>query len=461
LGNRKARVEAIKKAMAYADKATEKERLFIQISYASVIERDTQKSFRLRKELIEKFPKEKEAHYDLGWGFQFRGMYEQSIAEFLKALELDPNMGHAFNGLAYTYSDMGEYEKAVEYFQKYVAMYPEDANPVDSMAEQYLRMGRLDEALEKYLQALEMQTDLGSDFRIAYIYALKEDYPEAMKWIDLFIDHAPSAGIKAEGFLFRAIYDFMLGKKEQAFRDLEKGDEFADEVGNESRKGPLNFVRGCIYFDLGNFDLSKEYIQKMFDVTFSYYPESQVDKAWHNFFMGLTDVRAGRVVSAKASLETMMSYVPDLNPFQAYVTTVRSNWLQAEIWVAEGFPDKAIALLQNHEPGTVPALEVDYIGPYNIPMIRDTVARAYLKKGDVDGAIAVYEKKITFDPQSKERRLIHPKYHYLLGKLYEEKGEKAKAIEQYEVFLEFWKGADPDMPELGDAKKRLASLQSN
>jgi len=267
LGNRKARVEAIKKAMAYADKATEKERLFIQISYASVIERDTQKSFRLRKEFAEKFPKEKEVHYDLGWTYQFRGMYEESIAEFKKALELDPNMGHAFNGLAYTYSDMGEYEKAIEYFQKYIAMYPEDANPIDSMAEQYLRMGRLDEALEKYKQALEMRSDLGSAFRIAYIYALKEDYPEAMRWIDLFIDHSPSAGIKAEGFLFRAIYDFMLGKKEQAFRDLEKGDEFADEVGNEPRKGSLNFVRGCIYFDLGNFDLSREYIQKMFDVT--------------------------------------------------------------------------------------------------------------------------------------------------------------------------------------------------
>ena len=112
-------------------------------------------------------------------------------------------------------------------------------------------------------------------------------------------------------------------------------------------------------------------------------------------------------------------------------------------------------------PGTVPAIEVDYIGPYNIPMIRDTLARAYLKKGEIDGAIAVYEKKITFDPQSKERRLIHPKYHFLLGKLYEEKGEKAKAIEQYEVFLEFWKDADPDMPELGEAKKRLSSLQSN
>ena len=460
LGNREARVEAIKNAMEYSDKATEKERLYIQINYTFAVERDSQKAFRLQKEFAEKYPKEKEAHYDLGWYYQARGMYEESIAEFNKALELDPNMGHAFNGLAYSYSDMGEFEKAIEYFLKYIAMYPEDANPVDSLAEQYLRMGRLNEALEKYIQALEMQPDLGSDFRIAYIYALKEDYAEAMKWIDRFIDHAPSAGIKAEGFLFRAICDFMLGKNEQAFRDLEKGDELADQMGNEPRKASMDFVRGCIYFDLGNFDLSQEYIQKMFDVTFSFNPESKVDKAWHNFFLGLTDVRAGRAESAKSRLEAMRSFVPEFNPFQTHVATTRSNRLQAEIWIAEGFAAKAIELLESVEPGIAPVIEVDYIVPYNIPMIRDTLARAYLKKGNVDGAIAVYEKKITFDPQSKERRLIHPKYHYLLGKLYEEKGEKAKAIEQYEVFLEFWKDADPGQPELEDAKKRLASLRS-
>jgi hypothetical protein len=62
------------------------------------------------------------------------------------------------------------------------------------------------------------------------------------------------------------------------------------------------------------------------------------------------------------------------------------------------------------------------------------------------------------DPSSKVRRLIHPKYHYRLTKLYEEKGWSGKAIEQYEKFLEIWKDADEDLPELIDAKERLAKL---
>jgi len=78
----------------------------------------------------------------------------------------------------------------------------------------------------------------------------------------------------------------------------------------------------------------------------------------------------------------------------------------------------------------------------------------------LDKAIAEYERLMTFDPANKDWRLVHPKFHYRLAKLYEQKGWKEKAIDQYEKFLTLWKDADPGIAEVEDAGKRLAGLKN-
>ena len=56
---------------------------------------------------------------------------------------------------------------------------------------------------------------------------------------------------------------------------------------------------------------------------------------------------------------------------------------------------------------------------------------------------------------------IYAKSFYMLGKIAEQRGWPGKAIEHYEKFLEVWKDADPNLPEVEDAKNKLASLKSD
>jgi len=94
-----------------------------------------------------------------------------------------------------------------------------------------------------------------------------------------------------------------------------------------------------------------------------------------------------------------------------------------------------------------------------MPILKDFLARAYHRQGDLDKAIGEYERLITLDPVSNARHLIHPMYHYRLGKLYEEKGWAGKALEQYQKFLELWKDANTGLPEVSDARERLQGLR--
>jgi tetratricopeptide (TPR) repeat protein len=452
-----ARDAAFEKAKAFSKKASDKERLYIEASYAKEIEKDPEERLRILKLMARRYPKEKRVHYYLSAYYWGKKLYEEAIAHSEAALKLDPDHGPVINNLAYTYAEMGDFEKALEYFQRYVKVSPGDANPLDSMGDIYLRMGQCDEAISKYTEAMEVKPGFGSDWKVAYVYALKEDYGEAMKWVDQYIAVAPSPARRAEGYLWKGFYNYWLGDLEKSLDNLREAEDLAIEVESMPLKGAVDWMKGWVYYDSGQGRLSRTFFKRWYDFITEYFPAySDFYTAEYRFYLGLVDVKEGKTESAKSGLTEMQNLLPKIDPGVRDWVVFYADLLRGEVLLRENSLDSAIAVGERMAPWEMPSMGSSNLISYNLPFLKDVLARAYQKKGDLAEAAAVYERLLDVETATPCRQLAHPKYHYRLAKVYEQQGASSKAAAEYRRFLQIWRDADTEHPEVKDARSRLA-----
>jgi tetratricopeptide (TPR) repeat protein len=91
----------------------------------------------------------------------------------------------------------------------------------------------------------------------------------------------------------------------------------------------------------------------------------------------------------------------------------------------------------------------------------EPLALSYYKSGNLEKAIEEYKRIIFLTTGRLYYGDFYAKFFYMFGKIFEQQGDSAKAIEYYEKFLDLWKDADPGIAEVEDARKRLAGLKDN
>ena len=445
-GRQAQRQEYLHKAAENANRLSEPQRLNLNIQLA----RDAgnvREASRTLDELVAKFPQNEMAYRVAG------RLYGDELRETHKLLEIMktgvsslPTMPSVRNDYGYALIEVGRYGDGIREFQKYVELAPREANAYDSLADGYLSSGSAEKGVEVYTQALAVDPRFsGSRLGLSWCLAVLGRYDEALA--------AKPPARSMEGYLVSR-----LGRYDEAAKLLDAGKRQAEQDRNPGEQSVHLLVAAAVALEQREYARALRVLSAADKVTATDMP---LRRARHQVLIhalsGLAELGAGRTDAARARL-------PLIQQLYRPVVAEERFWYQAldgEIALARGELDGASAAFAAGEPwprkpmrwqaGSTTILSNSF--PF-----RDGLARVANARGDAAAAIQIYRRLLTYDAESKFIGVFEPRYVFELARLLEKTGDKAGAIKEYERFRELWKRADPELPELDEARRAVMRL---
>jgi len=93
-----------------------------------------------------------ETHNGLGYVLEQQGQEDESIAEFRKAIDIDPKFTPAYNNLASALEEQGKLADAEEYYRRSLELRP-NAAVYNAHGAVLRRLGKTDEAADQFSKA--------------------------------------------------------------------------------------------------------------------------------------------------------------------------------------------------------------------------------------------------------------------------------------------------------------------
>jgi len=128
-------------------------------------------------------PRKAAAHYDLAIAYNKAGRTEEAIAQYRQALDLDPRYASARNNLGNIYLRQGRVEEAIREYRAGIEADPENVQAIFNLGGALEELKRYDEAESLYRQALERNPRYVEAMNnLAGLYLQRGEMGRAVEW---------------------------------------------------------------------------------------------------------------------------------------------------------------------------------------------------------------------------------------------------------------------------------------
>jgi protein O-mannosyl-transferase len=149
-------------------------------------------SMTLWNNVIRNYPEVSTAFANRGVVFSQQGKYGEAIADFRKALKLNPKLLDTYNHLGIVYAESGDIPKAVSLFNHVLKVKPRLAPTLYNLGKIYARTGQPEKAVSYYTRALNSYPRyVDAANNRGNIYLEEKDYEKALGDFSYVIRLAP------------------------------------------------------------------------------------------------------------------------------------------------------------------------------------------------------------------------------------------------------------------------------
>jgi len=430
---RPARLEAIQKAFALKDRVSERERLIIEADYYKTSEKTYDQALAAYQKLLELYPDDYIGNTNLGILYFELEEWDKAIELNERNIQNNPDSRFPYENLAEVYEAMGLYDRAVEIQERFLRTNPNTVAFYAKQAAAYLYQGKYDLALAKGERALLLNPEAESTLELmrGHIALLTGDLADAERRYQGLPD-----GSQAKRMLMADLY-LVQGKFEEARKQL---------LMNPVMTEPLAYV----YLKSGQ-------PQEALNILEGLFLDAQRAESLSRQ-IGILALKGQACIQLNDIDEAMRiaGLVKELAQTGLHKKNIRYyHYLMGLIELERKDHRQAISHLTQ-------AVDSLYSPTDGLPHIQawfiNALAKAYYESGNLSKAWEEYEKIGSLYTARLNYGDLHAQSLYMLGKIAEQQGDRARAAEHYREFLDLWKDADPGLPEVEDARKKLAGL---
>jgi len=449
------------KAMELRGRVSERERLLIESDYYSYDKNEPEKSIEILLKLLKLYPDDLLGNRYLAIVYGHLGQMDKNILYREKAFRLYPESPKDCLNLVNSYLYMGWLGKIEEFLKAYLKDFPDTLSARWQLFEAYVYQNKFDLALSELDARLRLEPKFQITINRAVVYYSKGDVQateqECQKLLNSKNKKDQCWGKMITSYLL--VLKGLLGKAKNSYEET-----LAWATKEEDRKELSYLViylswifQNLIGLDLamGNFSEANELGEEAIRI---FREEKESIYQWLR--LRIFFIFQGRIQLAQKNIAEAMKTTEEL---RNHMANEKDQSLQCLPLFLSGLTDiergdyqKAIGELEKAE---------ELLGTFSTTLpfwewqalYHEALGRAYFMGKKLKKAEEEY-RKIASTGIYRLMPETWVQSFYWLGRIAEERGKKGRAREHYTKFLDFWKNADPGLPIVEDAKKRLSAL---